>query len=316
MEGDAALKMMTSSPLPLLARAPGFAMKDRIHPVAAMVSSCQIEPHFAEVQAKSVLNKSGITDWTVNCYSGCEHGCLYCYARFASRFSHPHELWGSYVDVKVNAPQVLEREVKRKKVGKVFVSSVCDGWQPVEEKYGLTRRCLEILLQHGFPVTILTKSGLAGRDLDLLVGQNGVDFGVTITTLDESLSKLLEPKSSPVAARLALIEEAKRKGIRTYAFLGPLMPNLSDSEKSLRSLLKAVKEVGVDYFYVDRLNPRYGVWPSLKVLLDERFPHLTEDYKKILFRKSLREKYSERLVARLGKLTEQLRLSAKMSLIF
>ena len=213
-------------------------------------------------------------------------------------------------------PQVLEREVKRKKVGKVFVSSVCDGWQPVEEKYGLTRRCLEILLRHDFPVTILTKSSLAGRDLDLLIGKNDVDFGVTITTLDESLSKLLEPKSSPPAARLALIEEAKGKGIRTYAFLGPLMPYLSDSEKSLGLLLNAVKEVGADYFYVDRLNPRYGVWSSLKVLLHERFPHLVEDYKKILFSKSVRERYSERLVARLGKLAEQLRLSDKMSLIF
>ena len=180
----------------------------------------------------------------------------------------------------------------------------------------MTRRCLEILLQHGFPVTILTKSGLAGRDLDLLIGQNGVDFGVTITSVDERLSKLLEPKSSPPATRLALIEEAKRKGIRTYVFLGPLMPQLSDSEKSLRSLLNAVKEAGADYFYVDRLNPRYGVWPSLKVLLEEHFPHLTEDYREMLFRKSVREKYSERLVARLGKLAEQLRLSGKMCLIF
>jgi DNA repair photolyase len=291
-------------------------MENRLHPFSTIASSCQTEPHFAEIQAKSILNKSGITDWTVNCYSGCEHGCLYCYARFASRYSHPHELWGTYVDVKLNAPQVLKREVKVKKVGKVFVSSVCDGWQPVEEKYGLTRRCLEILLRHDFPVTILTKSSLAGRDLDLLIGKNDVDFGVTITTLDESLSKLLEPKSSPPAARLALIEEAKGKGIRTYAFLGPLMPYLSDSEKSLGLLLNAVKEVGADYFYVDRLNPRYGVWSSLKVLLHERFPHLVEDYKKILFSKSVRERYSERLVARLGKLAEQLRLSDKMSLIF
>ena len=291
-------------------------MENRLHPFSTIASSCQTEPHFAEIQAKSILNKSGITDWTVNCYSGCEHGCLYCYARFASRYSHPHELWGTYVDVKLNAPQVLKREVKVKKVGKVFVSSVCDGWQPVEEKYGLTRRCLEILLRHDFPVTILTKSSLAGRDLDLLIGKNDVDFGVTITTLDESLSKLLEPKSSPPAARLALIEEAKGKGIRTYAFLGPLMPYLSDSEKSLGLLLNAVKDVGADYFYVDRLNPRYGVWSSLKVLLHERFPHLVEDYKKILFSKSVRERYSERLVARLGKLAEQLRLSDKMSLIF
>jgi DNA repair photolyase len=220
------------------------------------------------------------------------------------------------VDVKVNAPQVLEREVKRKKVGRVFVSSVCDGWQPVEERYGLTRQCLEILLQYGYPITILTKSALAGRDLDLLTGKNNVDFGVTITTQDESLSKLFEPKSSPPAERLALVEGAKRKGITTYVFLGPLIPHLSDTEESLRSLLNAVREVGADYFYVDRLNPRYGVWPSLKCVLHERLPHLTQKYKKILFNRQVRAKYSEELATRVNKLAKQAGLSDKMSLIF
>jgi DNA repair photolyase len=109
----------------------------------------------AEVECKSLLNKSGLADYAVNCYSGCEHGCRYCYARFVTRFSHPGEQWGSFVDIKVNAPAVLAREVKRKRVGKVFVSSVCDGWQPNEANYGLTRQCLEILLSYGYPVTIL-----------------------------------------------------------------------------------------------------------------------------------------------------------------
>jgi DNA repair photolyase len=281
-----------------------------------MVSSTQRETCFAEVEAKSILNKSGITDWTVNCYSGCEHGCLYCYARFATRFTHPGERWGSFVDVKVNAPQQLAREVRRKKVGRVFVSSVCDGWQPAEATYGLTRQCLQILLQHGFPITILTKSGLAGRDLDLLVGKKNVEFGVTITTLDESIWKLFEPKSSPPAELLALVGDAKRKGITTYVFLGPLMPYLSDTEKSLRSLLKAVKEVGADYFYVDRLNPRYGVWPSIKVMLQEHLPHLIEDYKKVLYNGGVRERYLEGLMARLGKLAKQAGLSDKMNVIF
>ena len=275
-----------------------------------------METLFAEIQAKSILNKSGITDWAVNCYSGCEHRCLYCYARFATRFSHPRERWGSFVDVKVNASQVLEREVKRKRVGRVFMSSVCDGWQPVEGKYGLTRQCLEILLQRDFPITILTKSALAQRDLDLLTGKRAVDFGVTITTLDESLSKLFEPKSSSPSERLALLAEAKKKGIKTYVFLGPLVPHLSDTEESVRSLLNAVKEVGANYFYVDRLNPRYGVWPSVRGLLRERFPHLTEEYKKILFRKPVREEYSLVLAKTVSKLATQLGVAEKMSLLF
>jgi len=291
-------------------------MKARRHSSASTISSPQGETCFAEVEAKSILNKSGITDWTVNCYSGCEHGCLYCYARFATRFTHPGERWGSFVDVKVNAPQQLEREARRKKVGRVFVSSVCDGWQPAEGKYGLTRQCLEILMQYGFPITILTKSALAGRDLDLLIGRNNVEFGVTITSLDESICNLFEPKSSPPAERLALVEGAKREGIKTYVFLGPLIPYLSDTEESLRSMLNAVKEVGADYFYVDRLNPRYGVWPSIKVILQEHLPHLAEDYKKVLHNGGVREKYLEGLMARLGKLAKQAGLSDKMNLIF
>ena len=143
-----------------------------------------------EVECKSVLNKSGLADSAVNCYGGCEHGCRYCYARFVNRFSHPGEPWGSFVDVKVNAPSVLAREVKRRKLGSVFMSSVCDGWQPIEANYHLTRQCLEILLSHGFPVTILTKNALAQRDLDLLKSKDSVELGATITTLDEDLSRL------------------------------------------------------------------------------------------------------------------------------
>lgn len=270
----------------------------------------------AEVECKSVLNKSALADYTVNCYAGCEHGCCYCYARFATRFSHPSESWGSFVDVKVNAPQVLAREVSRKRMGRVFMSSVCDGWQPREADYWLTRQCLEILLRHGYPITILTKSALARRDLDLLASKDGTEFGATITTLDESLRHLIEPRSSPPTERLALLEEAKRKGIRTYAFLGPLMPYLSDTEESLTSLLNAVEEVGADYFYVDRLNPHFGVWLSLKSLLQKYFPWLIEKYRGLLFDDQARMEYSERLISTVRLLARKQGLDDRMRLCF
>jgi DNA repair photolyase len=269
----------------------------------------------AEVECKSVLNKSALADYTVNCYAGCEHGCPYCYARFATRFSHPGEPWGNFVDVKVNAPQVLAREVRRKRIGTVFISSVCDGWQPVEASYQLTRQCLEILLHYGYRLTILTRSTLAGRDLDLLSSKASVDFGVTITGLDENLHRLIEPLSSPIE-RLALLEEARRKGVRTYAFLGPLLPYLSDIEGSLVPLLKAFKDAGVDYFYVDRLNPRFGVWPSVKNLLQEHFPHLTQEYRKILFDERVRREYSQQIVGTVDRLARKQGLDGKMRLCF
>jgi len=269
-----------------------------------------------EVECRSVLNKSGLADYAVNCYAGCEHGCVYCYARFATRFSHPGEPWGSFVDVKINAPQVLTHEAKRKRVGRVFISSVCDGWQPLEASYHLTRQCLEILVPHRYPLTILTKSTLASRDLDLLTSKEGVELGVTITTLDEGLRRLIEPRSSPSAGRLALLQEAKRRGIRTYAFVGPLLPYLSDTENSLTTLLKAVKDVGADYFYVDRLNRRFGVWPSLKSLLQEHFPDLMDEYRWIFFNERASREYSDRLIATVNCLAKKQGLDGRMRLCF
>lgn len=196
------------------------------------------------------------------------------------------------------------------------MSSVCDGWQPTEASYRLTRQCLEMLLYYGYPITILTKNALAGRDLDLFTAKDRVEFGVTITTLDESLRQLIEPKSSPPAERLALLEEAKRKGIKTYAFVGPLMPYLSDTEESLTPLLKAVKEVGADYFYVDRLNPRFRVWLSLKGLLQKYFPFLIEEYRRILFDDQARMEYSRRLVSTASRLARKQGLDDRMRLCF
>lgn len=273
---------------------------------------CQVR----EVECRSVLNKSGLADYALNCYAGCEHGCVYCYARFATRFSHPGELWGSFVDVKVNAPQVLAHEVKRKRAGRVFISSVCDGWQPREVSYCLTRQCLEILLHYRYPLIILTKSMLASRDLDLLASKEGVELGVTITTLDEGLRQLIEPGSSSTTERLALLQEAKRRGIRSYAFLGPLLPYLSDTEESLTPLLKAIKDVGADYFYIDRLNRRFRVWQPLKSLLQEHLSDLIGGYREILFDESASKEYSERLMSSVNRIARQQGLDGKTRLCF
>jgi len=281
-----------------------------------MAAPSQAVCEITERECKSVLNKSGLADWAVNCYAGCEHGCCYCYARFATRFSHPNEPWGSFVDVKVNAAQVLAQEVKRKRVGRVFVSSVCDGWQPSEATYLITRQCLDLLLRYRYPVTILTKSALASRDLDLLARGDAVEFGVTLTTLEEGLSRLIEPKASPPSERLALLDEAKRRGIRTYAFLGPLLPHLSDTEESLAPLLRAVKEVGAEYFYVDQLNPRFKVWESLRSMLQENFPQLIEGYRKILFDQRARAQYSRKLAAGVGLLVRKQGIDDRLRLCF
>jgi DNA repair photolyase len=268
---------------------------------------------YTAVECKSVLNKSGLADYAVNCYTGCAHGCVYCYARFASRFSHPRQPWGSFVDIKANAPGVLAREVKRRPVGRVMLSSVCDAWQPVEKEALITRQCLEILLRYRYEISALTKSALARRDLDLLATGN-VDFGVTVTTLDPHLARIIEPGASPPSERLAVLEEAKNKGLRSYAFVGPLLPFLSDGEESITSLLKAIKDIGVDYFFLDKLNLRYGVWPSLLKLLHEHYPSLIADYRKIFFENSAKMAYSTDLTSRARRIAGELGIAGKMTL--
>ena len=117
-------------------------------------------PIVRETVCKTILNRSGLSDYSLNCYTGCTHACVYCYARFMQRF-HPHdEPWGAFVDVKVNAVEVLKRQLRRAEPGTVFVSSACDGWQPVEAEWRLTRRCCQLLLERGFQVHVLTKSCL------------------------------------------------------------------------------------------------------------------------------------------------------------
>jgi len=268
---------------------------------------------YRKIECKSLLNKSGLSDYAINCYSGCGHGCIYCYARFVTRYTHPREDWGSFVDIKENAPQVLARDVKRKPVGNVILSSVCDGWQPIEKDTLLTRQCLEILLHYRYTVSTLTKNTLAGRDLDIMA-DGDVDFGVTVTTLDEKLAGIIEPGASTPQERLDLLQTAKDKGIKTYAFIGPLLPLISDSEENINALLKAVRDIGVDSFLVDKLNLRYGVWPALTKFLRQYHPDLMDEYRKIYFDAATKTAYFEGFRIKVSAVARKLGLDDRMTL--
>lgn len=202
-----------------------------------------------EVRAKSVLNKSKIFDYCLNPYTGCELNCVYCYARlFMKRYSAHREAWGEFVDVKVNAPEVLRRQLDRAvQKGTVWISSVCDPYQPLEANYEITRRCLVELLRRQFPVNIQTKSTLVLRDLDLLQQFEEREVGLTVTTVDQKVASLFEPGASPVEERLGALEKIHALGIKTFAFIGPILPG--DPEKLVRRL-----EGHVDRVYIDRMN--------------------------------------------------------------
>jgi DNA repair photolyase len=202
-----------------------------------------------EKRVKSILSKSGISsvDYCLNPYVGCGHGCRYCYATFMKRFTGHTEPWGTFVDIKVNAPEVLRRQLKRAARGYVMLSSVTDPYQPLEKKYALTRRCLEILLEHQFPVGILTKSPLVLRDLDLIGQFDDIEVGMTITTEDEEIKKVFEPGAPPIAARIQALKELHDRGVSTYAFIGPLLPQNPE-------ILAAKINPHADSVLIDRMN--------------------------------------------------------------
>jgi DNA repair photolyase len=271
-----------------------------------------LEPIVREVVCKTILNRSGLSDYSLNCYTGCTHACVYCYARFMQRF-HPHEEpWGAFVDVKVNAVEVLKRQLRRAEPGTVFVSSACDGWHPVEAEWRLTRRCCELLLEHGFQVHVLTKSALVLRDLDIFVGHQA-RIGITLTTLDERLRELWEPYTASVQERLAVIEAARDAGLQTSVMFGPLLPYLSDSQAAIDALLEQAADLGIDRIWVDALNPRPRVWPAVADLLRAAFPELLQPYRKILFDPPSRATYLKELRKRIDEAARRRSLTDRVA---
>jgi len=269
-------------------------------------------PSPREILAKSVLSKSGITDYSVNCYVGCTHGCIYCYARFMKRFTGHEEPWGKFLDVKINAPDVLAREVKRKPPGNVFVSSVCDGYQPIEMRYKLTRECVRILIDAGFHAGILTKNKLVTRDFDILQGHSNCDVGCTLTTMDEQLRFRIEPGASPTRERIAALEEACSRGITAWAFLGPFMPGLSDTDEALAALISAIAPLPLSHLYADKLNRRPGVWNSIVPFLKHFHPELLDAYRRLFFDEEEYQAYCENLGSRVRVIAEAHRVGEKL----
>lgn len=205
-----------------------------------------------EIHAKTILSPSQIYTYVINPYVGCQYACSYCYARFMKRFSGHKEPWGEFVDVKINAPDLLPREIQKKKKGTVWISGVCDPYQPLEATYGLTRNCLEILIRHDWHVVIQTRSPLVLRDVDLLKEAHALEVGLSITTANDDIRKLFEPKAPSIMERLRTIDELHRHGLTTYVMIAPVLP---DAEK-----LVGLLEGKVDYVIIDRMNYHYADW--------------------------------------------------------
>lgn len=205
-----------------------------------------------EVQAKTILSNSQVYPYVINPYTGCQHNCTYCYARFMKRFTGHKEPWGQFVDVKINAPDLLEKEVTKKKPAKVWVSGVCDPYQPLERKYLITRKCLEVLAQNDWAVAIQTRSPLILRDMDILERGKNFEAGLSITTADDHIRMIFEPNAPSIEERIAALDSLHKAGIKTYAMIAPILPGAED----LAELLAGK----IDYVIIDRMNYNHADW--------------------------------------------------------
>lgn len=225
-------------------------------------------------EAKSVLTPSKLpgSDYVVNPYSGCAFGCVYCYADFTRRFTgHMDDKWGEYVDIKINTPEIFARELHNlsKKIIKknefkegdkavIFFGSVTDPYQGVEAQFQLTRKCLEIisknLIKNDIKVSLLTKSPLVTRDIDIFKQIPNLEVGMTITSTDDVVSKMFESCAPPSSLRIKALKELNKEGINTYAFVGPLLPHFVANQESLDKLFKNIKESGTDTIWVEHIN--------------------------------------------------------------
>jgi DNA repair photolyase len=228
-----------------------------------------------EISAKTILSKSQIQDYTINPYVGCSHSCRYCYAAFMRRFTGHKEKWGEFLDIKVNAPDLLAREIKKKPIGRVWVSGVCDPYQPAEKRYRLTVRCLEILLEHQWPVTIQTKSSLVLRDIEILEKFKDIEVGFSITTADEKIRKIFEPGASPIKERVHALDVLHSRGIQTFAMIAPILPGSDGLIEELPGK--------VDNILIDRLNYSYAnrIYRDNKMVWAKGDPFLIQQAEKL-----------------------------------
>jgi DNA repair photolyase len=215
-------------------------------------------------------------DYALNPYLGCAHACVYCYAPAVIHWDKGK--WGELVEVKVNIPRVLSKELRIKKKGVVGLGTVTDPYQPAEKKYEITRRCLELLLLHDFPICIQTKSSLVLRDLDLLKKFTDIEVGVTFTTHDDKVRKKLEPGASSVGERLHALSELRENGVRTWVFVGPVMPYITEVE----NLIDVIEPMKPGYVLMDRLNVKGEVGKNVKGFIQVFNPGMLSAYERII----------------------------------
>ena len=273
------------------------------------------EVEYFDLPSRSALNResSGRMPfaWTINPYRGCEFGCKYCYARYTHEFM---EMWDGQdferkIFAKVAAPELLHAELRaaKDKGLPIALGTATDPYQPAEKQFGITRRMLEVFAGfEGLDFSITTKSVLILRDLDLLMKiseRHRFSIHITVTTLDERLARLLEPKAPPPLKRLEAVAQLAAAGIRVGVNVMPILPGLTDSKRDLEELARGSARAGAKFLYGNLLFLMPSAMKEFMPFLEREFPHLVKRYRRLYARSAyLRGEYQEQMAKLMAEL--------------
>ncbi len=232
--------------------------------------------HVEEIQCKTILNKSVMpfADYTLNAYLGCAFGCSYCYVPVmrARRGQVDDEKWGGWVQVKMNAPDVLRRQMLRvPPEARLSIGTATDSWQPVEKRYEISRRILTELAYYPNPVHLLTRSPLLIRDIDILQRMENIRIGVSLPTFDDDVRRTFEPYAPAIPGRVNLVKRLLAAGLDVRLFWSPVLYGVMDNRDAVRDYLRRAADLGVQHLMWSTLNYAETLWkPHLTLLNDYR----------------------------------------------
>ncbi len=248
-------------------------------------------PQLVETACRTLLNRvRGPLPfrWSANPYRGCQHDCAYCFARssYALLGYDPSADFAGLVEVKVNAPEALHRDLSRRSWRRelIAVGTACDPYQPAELHYRLTRRCLAVLVRHANPTSIVTKSPFILRDRDILqeLGRQApltVNFSVSF--LDRDRWRRIEPSTAPPWKRLGALEQLAKAGVRAGVLMAPVMPGINDDPATLEQVVRAARDHGASFVAANALFLQPATRQAFFDALAIHYPHLLPLYARL-----------------------------------
>lgn len=270
-------------------------------------------PIVNEVTCKSALNRvHGMPfRWSLNPYRGCAHACHYCYARATHAYLglDAGEAFSSILMAKMNFAEILRLELSARswKRESVSLGTATDPYQPVEGTYRLSRGALQALHDFRTPVSIVSKSTMVWRDLDLLQAMTlgaGVTVCVSMPTVDKAAWRLTEPGTPPPAQRLRVLERLVAAGINAGVLMAPLLPGITAGEEQVEATVRAAAEHGARFLWIGLLHLDRGVRDHYLGFLHQHYPHLVQGYQRIYPGKYATPKYAEHIEERAQRLKQ------------